>query len=326
MTKPDQNTAAPAAVRFDFNLPLIPQIKAALEAGGHRGDIRAALAEQADGDEDKTQSLYRALSDAASRGLDLFKPMKPIPPSLPLIDLAKRAKARAARETTATADAAPMAAAHWIQTFHGLAEPFDLQPDQIVITNIARSLGNQCRYNGHVKRFYSVALHSVAVMKLAEVLGLPLEAQLWALLHDAGESFGVGDISSPVKKHPVFTSWRKQEAAIDVRLRAHFKLDLSPAMLGQIATLDLALLTPEREDLLNKSPREWNPLPQIPEALTAYLWAWSDMIDQAGPAIHTSEASAAAYLWHFARLSAEIAGRAAEKMDQVPDTVEVTKK
>lgn len=70
----------------------------------------------------------------------------------------------------------------------------DPQDDQIDIADIAYALANQCRYNGHCSRFYSVAEHSVLVASLVDD-----EYKLSALLHDAAEAF-LSDIPSPVKQ------------------------------------------------------------------------------------------------------------------------------
>jgi len=67
-------------------------------------------------------------------------------------------------------------------------------PDQISIEDIATSLSLQCRFNGHVNKFYSVAEHCTRVSAL-----VPEEDALWGLLHDATEAY-VGDVISPLKK------------------------------------------------------------------------------------------------------------------------------
>lgn len=68
--------------------------------------------------------------------------------------------------------------------------------EDIDIEDIAHSLSMQCRYNGHVRKFYSVAEHCVHVSKATAQVGyLPL----WGLLHDAGEAY-VSDIITPIKE------------------------------------------------------------------------------------------------------------------------------
>lgn len=75
-----------------------------------------------------------------------------------------------------------------------------VQPEDITIEDIAHSLAYQCRFNGHTKRFYSVAEHSVILSQLIEPKSevQNLERRLCALLHDAAECY-TGDITGPVR-------------------------------------------------------------------------------------------------------------------------------
>lgn len=75
----------------------------------------------------------------------------------------------------------------------------DPMPSAISIRDIAHALSNQCRFNGHVRHFYSVAEHSVLVSHLLEELHPhDKDTQLAGLLHDAAEAY-MGDMISPMK-------------------------------------------------------------------------------------------------------------------------------
>lgn len=76
---------------------------------------------------------------------------------------------------------------------------FDVKEEDFTIEMIARSLSNQCRYNGHTNIFYSTAQHSVR-MSEAALLGYgDVKLSLACLLHDGGESL-IGDIVHPFKR------------------------------------------------------------------------------------------------------------------------------
>lgn len=82
----------------------------------------------------------------------------------------------------------------FIQTYSGIKFfPFDPHPDIVDIRDIAHALTRLCRFNGHINRFYSVALHSILVSEM-----VPEEDALWGLLHDATEAY-VGDMVRPLK-------------------------------------------------------------------------------------------------------------------------------
>lgn len=86
-----------------------------------------------------------------------------------------------------------------ISTFTGKrVDPLDLQVEDIDVRDIAHALARQCRYNGHVEGFLTVARHSIWV---SERLGDPV-LSMWGLLHDAAEAY-LGDLVRPLKHGPV---------------------------------------------------------------------------------------------------------------------------
>lgn len=93
-----------------------------------------------------------------------------------------------------------------IQTYRGkYIDPFNAQASDIFIEDIAHALSNLCRFTGHVKRFYSVAEHSLHVSSL-----VPQEHKLTALLHDAAEAY-LSDLSRPIKHRPEMAFYREAE-------------------------------------------------------------------------------------------------------------------
>lgn len=98
----------------------------------------------------------------------------------------------------------------------GTIAPLDPDPNDILITDIAHALANQCRFTGHTKTFYSIAEHSILCASVA-----PKDLRLTTLLHDASEAY-LCDIARPVKHSSPFKEFyceaeRRLEQAIAQR-------------------------------------------------------------------------------------------------------------
>ena len=86
-----------------------------------------------------------------------------------------------------------------ILTYAGRAiDPMRATEDDIDLTDIAHSTANLCRYTGHVRKFYSVAEHSVRVSEYIERETGSISLALTGLMHDASEAY-LGDVARPVK-------------------------------------------------------------------------------------------------------------------------------
>lgn len=109
----------------------------------------------------------------------------------------------------------------YIQISSGdIFDPFDPDPDKITLGVLASALGNQCRFTGHVGRFYSVAEHSVHVSRI-----VPPEDAKYGLLHDASEAF-IGDMSSPLKgETELGRLYREVEQPLQAMIMHKFGLD-----------------------------------------------------------------------------------------------------
>lgn len=84
-----------------------------------------------------------------------------------------------------------------VRTYSGIMfDILDPKIDDIKLTDIIYSLSNMCRFNGHSKRFYSVAQHSLHVSELLSGTGVEFEG----LFHDSAEVY-LGDIVSPIKEY-----------------------------------------------------------------------------------------------------------------------------
>lgn len=168
-----------------------------------------------------------------------------------------------------------------IETASGLRYSFeDPQADTILLEDIAHALSNVCRFAGHIRRFNSVAEHSVLVSRIVEAQ--PLEAfgsvqygagnaagkkrdiVRAALLHDAHEAY-IWDAPSPVK--PLLGDTFKRlgriadEAIAAKFLREGYSADTFKNPV--IKAADRTALVVEGRALLPVGPTddEWEPLP-----------------------------------------------------------------
>ena len=100
----------------------------------------------------------------------------------------------------------------------GVFDPFNPRMDRIRIEDIAHALSMLCRFNGHCRRFYSVAEHSVLVAERCRV-----DLQLDGLLHDAVEAY-LGDLPRPIKR--AFPEFLKAERRLQAEIYRKFNLSL----------------------------------------------------------------------------------------------------
>lgn len=143
--------------------------------------------------------------------------------------------------------------------------PEDPRPEDIHPHDIAHALALQCRFGGHVRRFYSVAQHSVLVSHICD----PADA-LWGLLHDASEAYLV-DIPRPVKRAPGMSGYMEYE---DRMMRAICDaLQLPHEMPESVRKADEVLLATEARDLMPaESVKDWT---LIEAPLEGVIEPWS---------------------------------------------------
>lgn len=114
-------------------------------------------------------------------------------------------------------------------------------PELIDINDIAHSLANSCRYNGHCRDFYSVAEHSIYVSEQ-----LPEKFALWGLLHDASETY-VGDLVKPLKNF--LPDFQKAEEKVIKAVAEKFGLVLPEP--DEVKIADYRMLLTEQRQLFN---------------------------------------------------------------------------
>lgn len=128
----------------------------------------------------------------------------------------------------------------WMQTYSGRRFwPLDPRPEEVHIEDIAHALAHQCRYAGHVLRYYSVAEHCVHLSHAVSP-----DHALWALLHDASEAYLV-DVPRPVK--PFLGGYAQAEARVMEAVARRF--GLVGDMPAEVAALDTRIIADERANL-----------------------------------------------------------------------------
>lgn len=165
----------------------------------------------------------------------------------------------------------------WFQTWTGLAFDFeDVIPENVVLADVAHSLALQCRFNGHVREFYSVAQHSVIVSEI-----VPRELARFGLLHDAAETF-TGDLVKPVKDvlrqrygdRGFQLLERKIRVAILIRFGVPFP---APDELATVKAADRVALATERRDLMSPPAQTWESIEDVePLARRIIPWQWEE--------------------------------------------------
>ncbi len=168
-------------------------------------------------------------------------------------------------------DLAAPAPGPFLQTVSGRrVNPFDPDPDQLDPADIARALGNLCRFGGHCRVFYSVAQHSVIVSELVEQRGGDAEDVFAALMHDASEAY-LGDMPHPLKHRSALgAQFKAAEQDLERAIRDRFRIK---AEVPEVKRADRALLATERR-AFSAENWHWPELDGV-EPLDLELTAWS---------------------------------------------------
>ena len=136
----------------------------------------------------------------------------------------------------------------WISTYSKKPFYFDkINPDAILIEDIAHALSNICRFSGHSPHHYSVAQHSVLVSRLCSK-----REALAGLLHDATEAY-IGDMVTPLKR--LIPEFEAYEDKLYQFISAKFGIPniITPG----VKRADLAALALEAKHLMGVDPKDW---------------------------------------------------------------------
>lgn len=119
--------------------------------------------------------------------------------------------------------------------------PFDPCYADIDIDTIAQGLAGINRFGGHHKfEWMSVAEHSINVSRLSKY-------PMLALLHDAPEGLGAGDMLSPVKRH--IPAYQFMEDRVFNAVLHKFKIVVDDKMKREVKVQDYRMLSYEQMEL-----------------------------------------------------------------------------
>jgi hypothetical protein len=105
------------------------------------------------------------------------------------------------------------------------------------------------RFNGHCKRFYSVAEHSVHVSSEIEP-----DLAMVGLLHDAAEAY-LGDVPTPLKRQ--LRQFKEYELLMERAIGRRFELDADLFSCAELKRADVQLLVDEKSVLMSEEPEAW---------------------------------------------------------------------
>jgi len=131
-----------------------------------------------------------------------------------------------------------------------------------MLDKICKNLSMQCRFGGDVRRFYSVAEHTVHMVDQARKDGAPLALQLALWLHDAPEAF-TGDLLPIVKKVPeIAAAYAPIESRVMTRICHALNISrvagMNALQAPDVHVYDQAILAAEAEFIANPQP-DWEP-------------------------------------------------------------------
>ena len=126
----------------------------------------------------------------------------------------------------------------------------------IAVADIAHALSMQCRWGGHVSRFYSVAEHSWHVSVEVERRTGSTYLALVALLHDGTEAYVV-DLPRPIKR--LLPGYYMLEERFARAIQEKFALGNDLVDLPhKVKVVDDLILNDERDQLFTVSDPHWS--------------------------------------------------------------------
>lgn len=166
----------------------------------------------------------------------------------------------------------------WMLTYSKRhVHPLAFLASDVDLDDIATSLAKQCRYNGHIEGFYSVAEHSDIIRRALKRDGHPKIVQKLGSLHDASETW-TGDIIRPFKNALRTQGFdvKPYELAIEEQVSKHFGLPWPwPALIHEY---DKRIVRDEKDQLKPDETDDWSSfdIPKIGLGIKIEGWEWRE--------------------------------------------------
>lgn len=156
----------------------------------------------------------------------------------------------------------------WIGVYSGGQLHFkEPRPGEILILDIAHSIGKLCRYGGHTKRFYSVAEHSARLAQYIARLTGDTRLAFEALMHDASEGYLV-DMPRPIKAE--LSQYKAIERILEHSIALEFGLREPRDV--RIHEADTRILVDEKAQAMMPTEHSWGVDDLDPLGVTVQFW------------------------------------------------------
>lgn len=160
---------------------------------------------------------------------------------------------------------------NWVELHSGVKyHPDTFSLEDVLVSDIAVALSRLARYNGHSRRFYSVAEHTclIADHVAEQPWAKPLDV-LIALHHDDAE-YLISDLVRPIKQ--TIPEFKIREKSIE---KVVFTALWLPTELPDwLHEMDYQILVDERKHIMNPSANVWQVDGQPGLGVTPWKVAW----------------------------------------------------
>lgn len=158
-----------------------------------------------------------------------------------------------------------------IETYTGkFVNPLILHIQDINIEDIAHSLSNLCRFNGHCSQFYSVAEHCCLAFDLADYLMYGSFCMRDVLLHDMVEAY-IGDLPRPIKNQVY--DYGQHEKVLYRLMSKIFRT--SYPIPDYVKYIDNVMLASEAKVLMKSQGQNWQLQEQPNEYAMMHIQCWN---------------------------------------------------